>query len=163
MALKPITIHLSDVKAQKPFQDSRIVSWQPKTNTLFFTCNDQLHKATVLPSKTNPQSYSVILHTKQGSSFTIDFSSKLSEPIQRIAHNQASIAICAPLAGRIISCNIAPGDVVKQHQRLLSIESMKMENELRAQADGIVEEVSIKINDIVSTGQHLVIINPAEK
>src|SRR6266536_3476207 len=51
-------------------------------------------------------------------------------------------AVRAPLAGTVVAVAVAPGDSVAAGDELLVIEAMKMEHEVRAQAAGLVREVT---------------------
>ena len=55
----------------------------------------------------------------------------------------------SPMPGRIIKVNVAAGDTVTAGQVLLVVEAMKMENEVKAKADGTVAEVFVKTGDTV--------------
>ncbi len=67
----------------------------------------------------------------------------------------------APMTGSIIEVRCAPGETVKQGDVLLVIESMKMNNELRSPADGVVEQVPVAVGQRVNAGQLLVAIHLA--
>ncbi len=67
----------------------------------------------------------------------------------------------APMTGSIIEVRCAPGETVKQGDVLLVIESMKMNNELRSPADGVVEQVPVTVGERVKAGQLLVAIHLA--
>jgi geranyl-CoA carboxylase alpha subunit len=64
--------------------------------------------------------------------------------------------IRAPMAGRIVKLMVEPGAKVAKNQVLVILEAMKMEHELKALADGIVESVSTKAGDQVAIRQTLV-------
>jgi acetyl-CoA/propionyl-CoA carboxylase biotin carboxyl carrier protein len=64
----------------------------------------------------------------------------------------------AQLPGRIVRVWVAPGDTVEPGQRLLAIEAMKMENEVRALRTGVVERVAVAAGLSVELGDELVII-----
>jgi len=51
-------------------------------------------------------------------------------------------AILAPMPGRVISVDVAAGDVVTKGQKLLTLEAMKMEHGLVAPFDGTVAELN---------------------
>jgi biotin carboxyl carrier protein len=55
----------------------------------------------------------------------------------------ASRSVVAPMPGRIVKVLVKPGDEVAQHQGLIVIEAMKMENELRASRAGRVRNVRV--------------------
>jgi geranyl-CoA carboxylase alpha subunit len=64
--------------------------------------------------------------------------------------------IRAPMAGRIIKVTAEPGQTVAKNQVLVILEAMKMEHELKALTDGVVESVSAKAGDQVAIRQTLV-------
>jgi biotin carboxyl carrier protein len=57
-----------------------------------------------------------------------------------------------------VSVAVAAGDDVAAGQRLLAVEAMKMENELRAPRDGTVERVTVAVGQTVELGDPLVVI-----
>ncbi|MCY4545950.1 MAG: hypothetical protein OXD39_11995 [Gemmatimonadetes bacterium] len=66
--------------------------------------------------------------------------------------------IKAPMPGRIVSIAAAVGDTVESGQGVVVIEAMKMENELRAHARGIVKEIRVGEGDTVDKNTVLVVI-----
>jgi geranyl-CoA carboxylase alpha subunit len=67
----------------------------------------------------------------------------------------------APMAGRIIKVAAEPGQTVAKNQVLVILEAMKMEHELKAAADGVVDTVAAKPGDQVAIRQTLVTLKPA--
>ncbi len=67
--------------------------------------------------------------------------------------------IRAPMAGRIVKVVAEPGAKVAKGQLLVVLEAMKMEHELRAAADGVVEAVAVKPGDQVAIRQTLVTLS----
>ena len=64
----------------------------------------------------------------------------------------------AIIPGRVVSVAVMAGDVVTAGQRLLAVEAMKMENQLRAPRDGTVERVAVAVGQTVELGDPLVVI-----
>ena len=62
----------------------------------------------------------------------------------------------APMGGRIISVDVAPGDKVKKGQVLLVYEAMKMENDVAAESDQTVKRVFVRPDDVVGTDAILI-------
>ena len=60
------------------------------------------------------------------------------------------------MPGMVVTVSVAVGDAVKKGQKLLSLEAMKMETTVAAEADGKVAEVLIKPGSQVETGDLLV-------
>jgi biotin carboxyl carrier protein len=69
-----------------------------------------------------------------------------------------AIIVRAQLPGRVIRVWVAPGDAVEPGQRLLAIEAMKMENEVRAPRAGTVKRVHATTGVAVDPGGELVTI-----
>lgn len=69
--------------------------------------------------------------------------------------------IVAPMTGSIVEVRCEPGATVEAGDVLLVIESMKMNNELRSPAAGVVEQVPVKSGERVNAGTLLVAIHVA--
>lgn len=65
-------------------------------------------------------------------------------------------AIVAPLPGLIQNIRVKVGDQVKAGQHVLTMEAMKMENEIQANRDGIIQDIKVKIGDSVNEGDVLI-------
>jgi biotin carboxyl carrier protein len=63
--------------------------------------------------------------------------------------------INSPLPGNIIDVKVKKGDSIKEGQILMIIESMKMQNEIYAENDGLVDEVYVSVNCTVAVEQPL--------
>jgi pyruvate carboxylase subunit B len=63
------------------------------------------------------------------------------------------------MPGKIVRVLVRPGDRVSARQGLVVVEAMKMENELRAAADGRVKTVAVKEGQSVDAGAVLVDID----
>ena len=59
-------------------------------------------------------------------------------------HVAAEITLRAQIPGRIARVWVSEGEQVEQGQRLLAIEAMKMENELRAPVAGVVRNLRVE-------------------
>jgi biotin carboxyl carrier protein len=64
----------------------------------------------------------------------------------------------AIIPGRVVSVAVMAGDEVAAGQRLLAVEAMKMENELRAPRDGTVDRDAVAVGQTVELGDPLVVI-----
>jgi len=64
--------------------------------------------------------------------------------------------ICrSPIAGAIVSVEVAVGMRVRQDDPIATIDAMKVETVVGAPVDGLVEEVEVRPGDAVKTGQVL--------
>jgi propionyl-CoA carboxylase alpha chain len=61
------------------------------------------------------------------------------------------------MPGLIVSIAVSRGDPVKPGQELLVLEAMKMENVLRAERDGVVEEVRVAPGASVAADEILLV------
>jgi biotin carboxyl carrier protein len=64
----------------------------------------------------------------------------------------------AIIPGVVVAVAVAPGDAVAVGQRLLVVEAMKMQNELRAPRDGVVGRVTVGERQTIEVGDLLVVI-----
>ena len=64
----------------------------------------------------------------------------------------------SPLPGVIIDLYVKVGDAVKNGQKVLLLEAMKMENNIDADRDGKVLEIKVSKGDSVNEGDVLLII-----
>ncbi len=64
--------------------------------------------------------------------------------------------VTSPMPGIIVAVPVSVGDLVVQGQKVVILESMKMENELRAPCDGIVTHVHVTQGVSVEKDQPLI-------
>lgn len=88
------------------------------------------------------------------------------ERMQRLAKARGSfaapdgeVALKSPMPGTIIAVPVRQGDKVSKGDKVVILESMKMENELRAPRDGIVTHVKVQAGANVEKDQVLVVIS----
>ncbi|MCH5229395.1 MAG: carboxylase [Muribaculaceae bacterium] len=59
----------------------------------------------------------------------------------------------APMGGTVLEFKVKPGDAVKAGDTILTYEAMKMENNLVAERDGVVEALLLNDGDVMATDQ----------
>lgn len=64
----------------------------------------------------------------------------------------------SPMPGLIVAINVAVGDPVTQGQTVIILESMKMQNELKAPVDGVVHAVHVNAGQTVEKDAPLIVI-----
>ena len=64
--------------------------------------------------------------------------------------------VVAPLPGTILDIKVAPGQAVKTGEIVIIMEAMKMETEVVAAADGVVDSILVKKGDAVDTDATLI-------
>jgi len=67
-------------------------------------------------------------------------------------------ALKSPLPGVILDLYVKVGDVVKNGQKVLLLEAMKMENNIDSDRDGAVLEIKVAKGDSVNEGDVLMVI-----
>jgi acetyl-CoA carboxylase carboxyltransferase component len=70
------------------------------------------------------------------------------------------LALVAPLAGTVISVACGQGERISAGAPLLVIEAMKMEHEVMAEYDGVVDRLEVAVGETVSEGQLLAVLTP---
>lgn len=69
--------------------------------------------------------------------------------------------VAAPLPGTVVRLCVQEGDAVRAGELLLTVEAMKMENELYAPFDGVVESLNVQEGETLRAGQVVAIIGGA--
>jgi len=67
-----------------------------------------------------------------------------------------------PMPGKVIKVNVKPGDEAVRGSILLVVEAMKMENNIVATHDAIVELVTVQVGDMVDTDKLLIKLHDKE-
>lgn len=79
--------------------------------------------------------------------------------VQKIPHNKSvsENAIQAGISGNVFKILIKENDEIKKGQTIMILEAMKMEIEVQAQKDGIIEQICVEVGDAVSESDALAI------
>jgi len=68
--------------------------------------------------------------------------------------------VTAAIPGRVLRLSVAPGDAISAGQSLLVLEAMKMENEVKAPRDGVVDAIAVTAGQTVNAGEVLARLRP---
>jgi biotin carboxyl carrier protein len=79
---------------------------------------------------------------------------KAGQAAEQGGHTRSD-AVKAQIPGRVVRLWVSEGDTVETGQRLLAIEAMKMENEVRAPHAGTVESIRVAPDTSVELGDEL--------
>ena len=71
--------------------------------------------------------------------------------------------IRALMPGRIVGVMVKKGDSVRKGASLLVLEAMKMENDIQAPSDGVVDELFVEAGQTVESGAELAHLTPNEQ
>lgn len=70
----------------------------------------------------------------------------------------AGVQVKSPLPGSVIKVLVSEGQVVKKGDTLLTLESMKMENAIMAEADGTVKQIAVTPGQNVMQDDLLIVL-----
>jgi len=106
-----------------------------------------------------------LVHHREGSEHHVSFGAatyriEITDPLaarrKRIDDQTAGGGmIRALMPGRIVRVLVQKGDAVRKGAGLLILEAMKMENEIQAPADGIIDEIFVEPGQTVEGGADL--------
>ncbi len=95
-----------------------------------------------------------------GQRVTLQAKDRFDLLLERLGLSNAAVAkvneLKAPMPGLIVDIRVQPGQAVLKGDPLLVLEAMKMENILKAPADGTVSGLKVSLRDNVQKGQVLV-------
>jgi 3-methylcrotonyl-CoA carboxylase alpha subunit len=98
--------------------------------------------------------------TYEGYSFTCERNDILVEQeifsLAGYSSSSTDHRIVSPMPGKVVKVNVAAGSTVKKGEILLVVEAMKMENNITASKDGLVESVHVKQGDMVDPSTELI-------
>ena len=128
----------------------------PGTPIVLLTVESEVHRVAVARGDTRGK-YSLSL---DGRRYDVEALDERTRAIRELSEASAAPAgpapLIAPMPGLIVRVNVAPGDSVRAGQGLIVMEAMKMENELRASAAGVVKSVRATPGTAVERGTVLV-------
>lgn len=104
-------------------------------------------------------------HVNRGfSSFSVDVIDAQEKYLRtrRKDEGKQDDIICAPMPGKVVKINVAPGDSATDGDTLIVFEAMKMQSNLKVIGDCVVREVLVAEGDSVATGQALVKLDVIE-
>ena len=133
----------------------------PEGGTLSLLINNRSLEAIV---DKREEAYEVLIH---GELYAVrvqdERSYRLAQARSTLVEDAGAISINSPMPGLILDVLVGEGDRVQKGDKVVILESMKMENELRAGRDGQVTRVFVQPGDSVEKNQELVTIgNPAD-
>jgi len=66
--------------------------------------------------------------------------------------------VVTPIEGKILKICVKPGDQVQAEDQLFILEAFKMENPICAELGGVVKEIKVKENDMVTSEQVILML-----
>jgi len=115
-------------------------------NIVFVKIKNKLYKAKVLNKSTI-----FLFNTNQIISINQNLKFSFTKKEEKL-----ETKICSPICGRIINVNVEANQKVKSGTNLVTIESMKMENDILAPSNLFVKNIHIKPGDLIKEGDVLI-------
>ncbi len=121
---------------------------------------DMVQKERVVETKANPAKYSANSKPVQVSNQSNQQEKQPSDVENSDAGTTGNSGekINAPMSGTIVKIKARVGEIVKDGQTLLTLEAMKMENEILAPRDCKIKEIFVKEGQQVEIDQILITI-----
>ena len=143
-----LQVVVNEDKTNVSFINSKECSYQVSMNDVKFTCDflEVSEKMCFLQYQGVTCSFENLISVKEN---------------HNIFENENSVK--PPMHGNIFRILVAIGDTVKKGTPLLIVEAMKMEHEILAPIDGIIEKINIEVGEQVSTDMELVSIKELDK
>ncbi len=85
-----------------------------------------------------------------------------SAPIARPTSPAGTVAVRAPMQGKVVSISVAQGDIVRAGIAVAVLEAMKMEHLVVAGCSGRVHSVAVTPGDVLFEGGALIYISPED-
>lgn len=73
-----------------------------------------------------------------------------------------TVPVTAPVQGCVVDIKVVEGDIITVGQKLVVLESMKMEHVILAESSGYVRGICVTLNSMVSKGSPLIFLEEAE-
>ena len=120
-----------------------------------FTINGNVYEVAVEAAENGKSNVTV-----NGKSYVVETEAQEAQPtVRRAAVAGATKTVSgvmkSPLPGKVLKVLVSAGQSVKRGETLMVIESMKMENNIAAQADGIVRSIMVSADQSILQGDAL--------
>jgi biotin carboxyl carrier protein len=128
----------------------------PNTPITLLSIGDEVHRVATTRGSSRGR-FSLAIDGRHYEAEALDERTRAIRALSTAAAGPAGPApLIAPMPGLIVRVSVAPGDSVAAGQGLVVMEAMKMENELRAAAAGVVKAVRVEPGVAVERGAVLV-------
>jgi biotin carboxyl carrier protein len=121
-------------------------------NSYFLKLNNEVFELT--SEKLNNEVFKILLN---GKDFDVTIRTALQEKAFKLLENSAvsqqhHLDVKAPMPGMILKIRKKAGEKIEQGESVIILEAMKMENDLKASASGIIENIFVKEGSAVEKG-----------
>jgi biotin carboxyl carrier protein len=150
-----VEINASEKKVNgKPFEADII---ELKNGKFHILRNNRSFTAEVVDANTEEKSFTIKINNHE---YKLNVKDKYDELLQEMGFDTNTAKkggdIKAPMPGLVLNVMVSPGQQIKAGDAILILEAMKMENVLKASADGEVKKVIVKTGDKVEKNQLMI-------
>lgn len=96
----------------------------------------------------------------EGENFDVEIKDELDQMLEQMGFDAAPVKqikeIKAPMPGLVLEIAVAEGQQVKEGDKILILEAMKMENSIMIQTNATIKKINVKTGQAVEKGQVLV-------
>ncbi len=126
-------------------------------DTYRIVSDDRSVKTIVVNSDFQSKLYIITINNKE---YEVCIQDELDDLIQNIGFDTVGSRkvdlISAPIPGIIIDVAVKPGQEVKENDSLVTLEAMKMENNIVAPQNGVIKNIRVQVNETVKKDQVLI-------
>ncbi len=113
----------------------------------------------IINSEINDKTYTVSVN---GKAIDLNIKDSLDQMLDKMGFSNnkkhSSGEIKSPMPGMVLHIDVEEGQEIEKGDTLLVLEAMKMENLIKAHANGIIKAVKVKEGDAVSKNQVLLVM-----
>jgi biotin carboxyl carrier protein len=150
-----LSLEGDEVRVEETTTSARLADVEG-TPVRMLTVGDEVHRIVVRPAGARGR-YTIWVDGFRHEVEALDERMRAIRELSGAASGPAGPApLVAPMPGMIVRVNVQVGDRVHAGQGLVVMEAMKMENELRAQAEATVKAVLAKPGSAVEKGALLI-------
>lgn len=96
----------------------------------------------------------------EGDIFDIEIKDQLDQTLEQMGFGKSTLKqvkeVKAPMPGLVLDIAVTSGQEVKEGDKLLILEAMKMENSIIIHTDAVIKKISVSAGQAVDKGQVLV-------
>lgn len=128
-----------------------------KDNSLHVIKNNRSYNIEVIKADYNEKNFVVLIN---GNKYHLTIKDKYDELLKSLGFDSfignKVKELKAPMPGLVLDIVVSEGSTVKKGDSLLVLEAMKMENNIKSPADGVVKKINIKKGVAVEKNQVLI-------
>ena len=132
------------------------LKYSPERKLFWFLYNNKPMQAQIIEQNNKKKIYLL----PQNNIVTPHQTASLFKPAKKQSQQIDLGCIKSPLSGSVVKLFVQPGQTITQGQTLLTIESMKMENEIRSFFNAVIQTIPIAEGSVVQQSEVLITLIP---